>query len=63
MSSTEVTSHTGCAGDSHKCNVDWFDENNVRQNTTAEVNIQKQDKPRTLEVLMNGVIVAVVPSS
>jgi hypothetical protein len=58
----EITLHTGCAGESHKCNVDWFDESSRPQKTVVEVNIQKQDKPRTLEVVVNGVVVAVVPS-
>ena len=59
-SKMEITLNTGCAGDSHKCNIDWFDENNVRRKTIVEVNIQPQDKPRTLEIIVNGVIVATV---
>lgn len=56
----EITLNTGCAGEVYRCNVEWFDENNVRRKTIVEVNIQPQDKPRTLEVVVNGVIVATV---
>lgn len=58
---TEVTIHTGCQGDTHQCTFSWFDHNNVPQKTVVEVNIQAQDKPRTLEVIVNGVVVATVP--
>jgi hypothetical protein len=49
------------AGDELMFNVDWFDHNNVRQHTEVLMAMQKQDKPRQLEVRVNGVIVAVVP--
>jgi hypothetical protein len=59
----EVTLKTGCAGESHKCNVEWFDENSVDQLTVVEVNIRDQDKPRVLEVVVDGMLVfAAVPS-
>ena len=57
---SELTIHTGCQGDSTRLNVDWFDENNVRLKTIVQVNIQSQDKPRTLEIVVNGVVVATV---
>lgn len=59
---SELTLHTGCAGSETTINVDWFDHNNASQKTTVVVRMQKQDKPRVLEILINGVRLAVVPS-
>ncbi len=58
----EITIHTGCQGDYNKINVAWSDHNNVPQRTTVEVNVQQQDKPRTLEIQINGLIIATVPA-
>jgi hypothetical protein len=58
---TELRWATGMEGDELMFNVDWFDHNNVRQYTEVVMAMQKQDKPRQLEVRVNGVIVAVVP--
>jgi hypothetical protein len=57
----EMTLHTGCAGDTQKINIDWFDHNNVPQKTELVICIRQVDKPRTLEIKLNGVIVGVVP--
>lgn len=53
-----ITLHTGCAGDSFTIQVDWFDHNNVSQKDSVEIRIKRQDKPRTLQVLVNDMIVA-----
>jgi hypothetical protein len=57
----EITIHTGGQGERHILHVAWFDENNVRQLTELEVALLSQDKPRTLLLLVNGVLVATVP--
>jgi hypothetical protein len=59
---TQLTWSTGCAGDELSLPVDWFNHNNVRQRTIVTIAIQRQDKPRQLEVRVNGVVVAVIPS-
>ncbi len=51
----EITIHTGCAGDKNTINIAWFDENNVRHATKIEANVLPLDKPRTLEIIVNGV--------
>lgn len=56
----DITVHTGCAGDKHLFRFSWFDHNNVVHNTHVEVNIAERDKPRTLEVFVDGSKVAVV---
>ena len=58
---SELTLHTGCAGSAQIINIDWFDHNNIPQKTQMEIRIRQQDKPRTLEILLNGVVVGVVP--
>lgn len=57
----EITIHTGLAGDQNRIHVDWFDHNNNRQDTVIDVNVLVRDKPRTIEILVNGVCLAVVP--
>jgi hypothetical protein len=56
----EITLHTGCSGDCNTIHVDWFDENGIRQKTDIEVNVQNQDKPRQLEIILNGALLATV---
>jgi hypothetical protein len=56
----EITIHTGAQGAENTIHVDWFDENNVHHKTTIEVNIQEQDKPRLLEITINGKLVALI---
>jgi len=58
----EITIHTGFMGDINIIHVSWYNENGVRQATDIELNIQPQDKPRTLELKINGVIIAVIPN-
>ena len=54
---SEITIHTGVQGDHIGINIDWFDENNVRQEERLAIMIKEQDKPRTLEITINGVLV------
>lgn len=61
MSDMEITIHTGLQNSFNTINVDWFDHNGVRQKTVVEVNVLPQDKPRTLEILINGVRLATIP--
>ncbi len=58
---SELTLHTGLQGDMNTIHLDWFDSNGCRQKTELEINVMNQDKPRTLEILINGVVVAHVP--
>ena len=55
----EITIHTGCQGDYNKINVDWLDHNGVHRKEVLEINIQPRDKPRTLELKLNGWLFAV----
>ncbi len=50
----EITIHTGCMDDRNKINIDWFDENGVRQHNEIEINVKNQDKPRVLDLLLDG---------
>ena len=59
----ELTIHTGTQGDYNKINIDWFNENNVRQKLELEIIVQNQDKPRTLEIRVNGIVLATIPGS
>ena len=58
---SEITIHTGDMGDQNIIHISWFDEDNRPQSTELRVIIQNNDKPRTLEVRVNGVRVAEVP--
>lgn len=58
----EITIHTGTQCDWNTINVAWFNENNVPQKTTLEIVVQEQDKPRTLEIRLNGAIIAIIPN-
>lgn len=60
---SEITIHTGSQGTYNTIHIDWFDHNNVKQKTTIEVNVMPQDKPRTLEVLINNIRVVTIPPS
>jgi hypothetical protein len=58
----EITIHTGCQGEYNQINISWFDHNNVSQLTVINVNVLDQDKPRTLEILVNNLkLLEVVP--
>lgn len=58
---TQLTWSTGRAGDEITLPVDWFNHNNVPQRTVVTIAVQQQDKPRQLEVRVNGVVLAVIP--
>jgi hypothetical protein len=53
-----MTIHTGCAGDRDTINVDWFDHDNVKHAAKVELVMLERDKPRTLQIRVDGVIVA-----
>jgi hypothetical protein len=55
-----MTIHTGCQEEITTIHVDWFNENNVRQSTELMIRIQEQDKPRTLEIVVDGLKVAII---
>lgn len=56
----EITIHTGNQNDQNKINIDWFDHNGINQKTGIIVSILPQDKPRTLQITINGVIIATI---
>lgn len=55
---SEITLHTGCAGDHTVIKIQWYDEDNVQQRTLVEISVKDQDKPRTLLVAVDGKTVA-----
>ncbi len=58
----DMTLYTGDMGDSQRINVVWSDENNVHRTTIIDIEIRNQDKPRTLDIIVNGVVVATTNS-
>jgi hypothetical protein len=58
----EITIHTGFIGEQNTIHVAWYDENGVDQKTDIELNVKDQDKPRELELIINGLkIVDILP--
>lgn len=57
---SDLTVHTGLQGDDLALHVEWFDENNVHQCTTIKISVLMRDKPRTLAISVNGVLLAQV---
>lgn len=57
----ELALRTGCAGSHDTIMIEWFDENGVKQETDLSIVIQDRDKPRTLEIRVDGAVVAVIP--
>ena len=57
----ELTLHTGIMGEKTMIHVQWHDHNFVLQKADVEMRIQPQDKPRTLEIRVNGAVLAVIP--
>lgn len=51
---SHISIHTGFAGDQTTIDIEWYDHDNVRHTTQIMVNIQAQDKPRTLEIEIEG---------
>jgi len=60
---SEWTLHTGGQGEEDLIHVQWYDHNNIRQQTDVKICIRPQDKPRTLEIWVNGVICATLRST
>lgn len=54
----ELTIHTGFAGDETVVHVDWYDHDNVPLKDTIVIAVRPNDKPRTIDVLVNDVVVA-----
>jgi len=59
---SEITIRAGGQYDETQINVDWNDHNNVSRRTTVLVSVLGQDKPRTLQITVNGVVVATIPA-
>lgn len=53
-----ITFHTGSTGDELTINIEWFDHNNTIHRNDVVIRILDQDKPRTLQVLFDGVTLA-----
>ena len=58
----EITLHTGCQIDAMRVNIDWHDENNIHRVVPIDIIIREQDKPRTMEILIDGVVAYIVDS-
>lgn len=58
----ELTLHTGDMGDCNTIYIEWSDENNIRYKDELNIVIREQDKPRILEIHLNGVKVAEINS-
>ena len=54
---SEITIHTGNQGDHTGINIDWFDENNVRHQERLAIVVADKDKPRTLFITLNGILI------
>lgn len=50
----ELTLHTGFPGDRTKININWRDENGIEYTNVLEINVESQDKPRTIKILLDG---------
>lgn len=59
---SELTVHTGLAGEHTMINVSWFDHNGVTHLTPIEVIVCEHDKPRTVEIWINGIRVGILNS-
>ena len=51
----ELTIHTGLQGEHSTINLEWHDENNRVLKDEIIIIVKEQDKPRILEILINGV--------
>jgi hypothetical protein len=58
----ELTLHTGFMGDGATIYIDWSDQNNKRLTDTLEISVREQDKPRVIDIYVNGVKVAELDS-
>lgn len=55
---SEITIHTGCAGDRFTINIQWFDENNVQKLDKLVISVRDKDKPRLIDLIVNDVVFA-----
>jgi hypothetical protein len=55
---TEITIHTGGMADCSTIYFDWFDENLNDLKTTVEMVVRNQDKPREMDLFVEGEPVA-----
>lgn len=60
---TELTLHAGGTGESLTLNVDWTDHNNIFHCNTIVIRIPFQDKPRILEILIDGILAERIDSN
>lgn len=51
---THLKIYTGLQGEENLIEIDWFDHNGEHHTTTIQVNVLPQDKPRVLDILING---------
>jgi hypothetical protein len=54
---SKLTLHTGLMGEQDTINISWFDENNVPKANKLDIIVLNRDKPRTLVIAVDGVIV------
>jgi hypothetical protein len=59
---TEITLHTGEPGSRLVVNLDWHDHNNIKHDDRLEIRVLRVDKPRTIQLILNNVIVATIES-
>jgi hypothetical protein len=58
----EITLHTGLQSDRNTVHIDWHDHNNVKHLDKLEINVLSMDKPRTIEIKLNRVVIATLRS-
>lgn len=51
----EITIHTGIQNEHNTINIDWFNESGFRNRDVLELNVQSQDKPRRIDVVLNNI--------
>lgn len=57
----EITLHTGAMGSEWVINVDWMDEDAVPRHDQIELRVPNIDKPRRVELWVNGAKVGHLP--
>jgi hypothetical protein len=51
----ELTVHAGSMGEELTLHIDWSDHDNIKQATTVKLEVLPIDKPRTLEISIDGI--------
>lgn len=59
---SHLTLQTGFPGDRTSIDVHWHDHDHVAHVTRLEINVAKQDKPRTLQILLDGMVISGITS-